>query len=307
MDYLNIRYQKIYFKIQFTESAELPMYKVSMIRGGIGEMLLRGNCISDRQCEKCSFQNECVVERIYYHPMKIVPSYVGKENVGYLYECMDKRTYVEAGDIMTFCLCLFGDVVIHFPAVLQAVYSLGQTGMGINHAHYHIIEVITHRRKKVVQGNQVYLHNMAPEIIADYTDYRIKQNSGNEFEIIFLTPWTQKYEKEFIKEMHPEAFIRAVYRRIYLLNCMEGIEMEEQCPYEGTIQLLEQKSYNVTVPRYSNRQNTKIYLHGIQGEMRVRIENMELLRFILAGELLHIGKNSSMGFGQYRIWAVPDS
>lgn len=301
MDYLNIRYQKIYFKIQFTESAELPMYKVSMIRGGIGEMLLRGNCISDRQCEKCSFQNECVVERIYYHPMKIVPSYVGKENVGYLYECVDKRTHVEAGDIMTFALCLFGDVVIHFPAVLQAVYALGQTGMGINHAHYHIIEVITHRRKKVVQGSQVYLHNMAPEIIAGYTDYRIKQNSGNEFGIFFLTPWTQKYEKEFIKEMHPEAFIRAVYRRIYLLNCMEGIEMEEQCPYEGAIQLLEQKSYNVTVPRYSNRQNTKIYLHGIQGEMRVRIENMELLRFIFAGELLHIGKNSSMGFGQYQI------
>ena len=42
----DIRYTKLYFTIQFTEDTMLPKQKVSAIRGGIGEMLLRANCVN---------------------------------------------------------------------------------------------------------------------------------------------------------------------------------------------------------------------------------------------------------------------
>ena len=39
----DIRYTKLTFIVQFTEDTMLPKQKVSAIRGGIGEKLLRAN------------------------------------------------------------------------------------------------------------------------------------------------------------------------------------------------------------------------------------------------------------------------
>ena len=47
----DIRYTKLTFVVQFTEDTMLPKQKVSAIRGGIGEMLLRANCVRGRECE----------------------------------------------------------------------------------------------------------------------------------------------------------------------------------------------------------------------------------------------------------------
>lgn len=52
----DIRYTKLTLVVQFTEDTMLPKQKVSAIRGGIGEMLLRANCVRGRECEKCDFQ-----------------------------------------------------------------------------------------------------------------------------------------------------------------------------------------------------------------------------------------------------------
>lgn len=48
------------------EDTYLPVNKVSAIRGGMGEMLLRSNCIRDRNCAVCDFKGECIVRRTMY-------------------------------------------------------------------------------------------------------------------------------------------------------------------------------------------------------------------------------------------------
>lgn len=53
---LQVRYVKLHFKIMFLDDGTLPVNKVSALRGGMGEMLLRANCIRDRQCSVCDFE-----------------------------------------------------------------------------------------------------------------------------------------------------------------------------------------------------------------------------------------------------------
>ena len=65
-DALNIRYVKLHFEIKFLEDTIMPKNKTSALRGGMGEMLLQANCIMDRDCEHCDFDNECIVRRIMY-------------------------------------------------------------------------------------------------------------------------------------------------------------------------------------------------------------------------------------------------
>ena len=42
-------------------------------------------------------------------------------------------------------------------------------------------------------------------------------------------------------------------------------------------------------------------LHGIEGQMALETIDEEVLPVLLAGELVHVGKNSRFGFGRYQV------
>ena len=264
-EYFDIRYCKIYFKLQFPEAASLPRDKVSMIRGGVGEMLLRQHCLSDRKCSECNFREDCAVPRIYYHPLKIKPKFVTTgESLGYVWECSDKRSFIKAGGNLCVQLILFGNTIIYFQDILQALYSLGVDGMGQENAKFQIVEVRNEQNKSILKYGNIYNKNIMISKLKDY----IKRNGLLQKENIlirFVSPLSLKYRGEFLREYHGRAMMESVLRRIYLLNCMEGniVEMPELLP-EPVI--INQKVKNVQVLRYSNTHKSHITLHGISGE-----------------------------------------
>lgn len=300
-NHMQIRYLKLFVTIRFIEDSNLPKYKVSMIRGGIGEMLLRAYCIYDRNCEECSFQEECIVQRIYYHHLKIVPDYVqGKESLGYLYECNDYRTNFHKGDTLTFSIILFGDVVIYASTIIQAIYRLGMFGIGSGCVPFQVDTIKNQRKEQILQDGCLYIDRLKPDQIQDYIKNRIQQEKEAK-KVKFLMPLTLKYERKKQREFSANALADSIYRRIYLLNCMEGIEMERRCPFRDSWKILEQKTEVVKIPRYSNTAKECIYLEGIKGSFLIEEIEEEFLPYLYAGELVHIGKNTSMGFGQYKI------
>ena len=85
---LQVRFVKLHFTAAFCEDSILPRDKVSAIRGGMGEMLLRMNCVRDRQCGTCDFDRECTVQKILYSPFDRKPDFVTTDGgVGYVLEC----------------------------------------------------------------------------------------------------------------------------------------------------------------------------------------------------------------------------
>ncbi len=48
---LDIPYIRLGFFAELTEDTQLPPAKTAALRGGMGEMLLTQNCVSDRKCE----------------------------------------------------------------------------------------------------------------------------------------------------------------------------------------------------------------------------------------------------------------
>lgn len=103
-----------------------------------------------------------------------------------------------------------------------------------------------------------------------------------------------------------EAIVSNLARRVYLFNCFVGREMD---PEEFTDHLMEnlpiiveQDTRKRRVTRYSSRQQSRMQLQGIQGNVYLgEWPDEDLLRCLLAGEILHIGKNTSFGFGRYRV------
>ena len=123
---LSILYIKLQFNLLFEEDTILPEEKVSALRGGMGEMLLRQNCVSDRICEECVFESACIVRKTMYTYMEKKPSFMqGNDSVGYLIECEDYRKNIKAGDTVTFYLTLFGNNIVYFGQYVQAFSQLG--------------------------------------------------------------------------------------------------------------------------------------------------------------------------------------
>ena len=50
---LNIRYIDLKFTLMIQKNGILPKFKTSALRGGMGQMLLKQNCIRDERCECC--------------------------------------------------------------------------------------------------------------------------------------------------------------------------------------------------------------------------------------------------------------
>lgn len=300
-----IRYQIYCFILRIKENSTLPVNKTSMFRGGIGEMLLRKYCLYNRDCENCGFKEACIVPNIFYHRFRIRPEFAqGKESEGYIIDCTDLRESFEVGDYLEFSLTLFGDVIVYISTIMDAVYMLGQAGVGTDNVHYDVVRIRNSDGEIIMKDNQVYLRNAAPLLLGDYIDKRMDglDISGDEACVQFklMSPCSIKSKGELIYEFDADALANSIYRRVYVLNCFEGNEIDRYYENDSPLEILEQTSRKVTVSRYSSTHRKKLYLTGFVGEAKLKVK-VEFLPYIIAGEILHVGKNTSMGFGKYLI------
>ncbi len=299
-----IRYIKLHFTIRFLEDSVAPKYKTSALRGGMGEMLLRANCIRNRECESCDFERECLVRRILYSKMEIQPPFMTKgDSVGYVLECENYQTDFQAGDEIKFNLILFGKTIVYFSQILNAFYALGQMGLGRERSRFEIVSVTNTKGTPILQNENVEMRYYQVETVEDYVNYRLQKQQKTEapFIIKFQSPLTLKYQGVYLKEFQMEALYEAIRRRIYMLDCFEGIEGEQENERPRLPEIVRQEHHQAEMPRYSNHQQNKMILRGIEGWIEIEEPSEDLKKLLLSGELIHIGKNTSFGFGRYRI------
>lgn len=303
---LNIRYVKLHFTLMFSEPARMPKNKTSAIRGGMGEMLLRANCIRDRKCENCDFYSECIVQRTMYSQFSIKPEFVTTgDSIGYVIECENLEEKFKAGDTLQFNLILFGKTIVYFNQYMQALFALGRVGIGRYQAKFQIVSVTNTKNHPILDGDNIYMEYYMILTVENYVRYRFKEleQQGMEGILNFKTPLTVKYKAEWIQEFHMEAILNAIRRRIFMLDCFEGIETDMDEIYEMVQipHIVCQESRFVGIERYSARQDRKMVLRGLEGYAELDHIPIDILPLLLAGELIHIGKNTSFGFGRYRL------
>jgi len=56
--------------------------------------------------------------------------------------------------------------------------------------------------------------------------------------------------------------------------------------------------------RYSSRQETRMRLGGLVGEVEFEGELAEFLPYLFLGELIHLGKGTSFGLGRYGVEVI---
>lgn len=306
---LQVRFIKLQFTIAFLQESRLPEDKVSAIRGGMGEMLLRMNCVRDRQCELCDFEPECIVQKTMYTKFEKTPEFVTTSgSVGYLLECEDNRRNFKKGETLDFYLVLFGKTIVYFNQFVQAFWEMGrQDGIGRSRARFRIASIRNMEGQSLLEGNFLNMKKYIVHVLYDYMLFR-KMNldmGGLKNKIVFETPLALKYRNEFLQEFQLNAIVGAVVRRIYMLDCLEGIEtgFYDRYRYRDEVlpEFLQQEYCLASVARYSARKNEKMILKGIKGYGLLPELPEEIWQILIVGELVHIGQNTSFGFGRYSL------
>ncbi len=298
---LQVKYIKLHFTLQIAEDSMLPVYKASALRGGMGEMLLRVNCVGDRKCELCEYEPECIVRRVIYSQMRIRPPFMTEgDSIGYVIDCENYKEEFRKGDLLNFDMLLFGRTIVYFGQILQAFQMLGVNGLGKEGTKFRIAQVTNSRRETVMDGRNVFMTRLEATRICDYVSYRIDEGKESA-KLVFHTPLTMKCRGEYCREFNIIDILRGAERRIYMLNCYEGIDTERPDTDDFVPVQISQRAKERKVRRYSTTHDQKITLNGIDGEVELSGIRQEAMEFLLAGELVHVGKNTSFGFGRYSV------
>lgn len=180
-------------------------------------------------------------------------------------------------------------------------------GIGKNQAKFQILDNKNLEGMSILEEKSIDMNKYIVHTLYDYLAFRTIRidtlSNQTKAIMIFDTPLTIKYQNEFIQNFQTDAILSAIRRRIYMLDCFEGIESDISHPDENDIMLkiYHQKCHLTGVSRYSNCKNEKMILRGLKGYALLEGLTEDLLILLLIGELVHIGRNTSFGFGRYHL------
>ena len=118
------------------------------------------------------------------------------------------------------------------------------------------------------------------------------------YPLLFLTPLSMKYRKEYMEQFYAEALVKGAARRVQMLDYYVG--METELPEFTEYPRIRQQTVSPkSMKRYSGTQDSHMTLRGIIGKVSFDSMPEECLDYLIAGELIHIGRNTSFGFGKY--------
>ena len=302
---LQIPYVKLHFEVVFIQDTVLPLNKVSALRGGMGDMLLEAFCVGNGICDQCMFAAECMMQKTMYSQYERKPEFVTEGgSIGYVIECENYEQQFQKGSHLKFNLLLMGKTIAYIHLFLEAFEKLGETGLGVNHSKYEIVTVtnslntIIYANGKLVRAQYQILN------IYDYVVYRQNRLACQmpENKLVFKTPVSLKYQGKYLREFQMEPILIAVSRRLFMLDCYIGLDNNYYQAEEFNIpEIICQNHEQIKVRRYSQRKDKSMVLKGIKGYCVVDQWNPQILPLLLAGELIHIGKYTSFGFGRYRV------
>lgn len=298
----DVRWTRLKFKIELLEDSYLPTQKNSALRGGMGSILMSYFCINKGQCKECLMAENCVVQNIMNPKLEVELPFTKNANTsspGFVIECLDYRNEYKKGDIIKFDLLIFAKTLNYIPQFIFSFDKLGEKGFGKNRAKYRLEGIYSNEDKMIFKDGVFYKENLEILKLNNYIIGREKEINRIK-SIQFITPFRFMKNNKLVDDIDFKDFIISLQRRISILNALEGRVVNNfQMDILG--ELIEKDIYWTEFKRYSSRQKSPMKLGGIKGRIIFSDEINNYKDLVIAGELTHIGKNTSFGLGKYVI------
>lgn len=302
------------FTVRQNEELIIPEYSGSMLRGAFGMALRELSCETRLEnCKECPLKQLCPYVQIFENTAIKDEAHAGNP---YTLR-VPKAQKVKVGGLWQFYMMLIGNVIEHYELVIRAWQKALQQGIG-GLKHRSIGEVI-----RVSNGKNILLDkskNIPLQKIDVQEIDRVKPApelpAVKQLTMSFVSPFRLQQEGKVIYDANAldgHTLIKALYHRVQRLQYDENtaskdlnLEIEDKFELDELL-LNVQISKNlqsVKVKRYSNRQETKLELFGLIGQIHICGDNellQKLIPLLWYGQLLGVGKSTTLGMGQYQL------
>jgi len=238
----------------------------------------------------------------------------------------DKTEYI-AGEELAFRLVLVGRSVAYLPYFVTAFRELGRTGIGRRRAGFELVKVsqvsgaewLAGPGDGTLDGGQmasVFDASLGERVtLAGVEDCCIgagevtqaaKTLSPTRIRVEFLTMTRLKHSDSLRSSPAFHVLVTALLRRVSSLAYFHhGVDLN--LDYSGLVErakevrLAADDTRWVNWTRYSNRQDRSMNLGGLVGGATYEGEVAEFRELLVLGSVVHVGKNTTFGLGQYRL------
>lgn len=298
----NVRYLKLHFTVAAQANCSFPITKAPALRFGIEQQLLTEICDAEYEnCCHCSSSEQCIVRKTMILGSDIKPAFcsVG-DRVGYIVECENNRKYFKRNDKFEFTLVLFGRMILYAKEFSDAVTRLGMKGIGKDSAKFSVESIDDGSGRQITD----YAESEFPyQSLGEYVSFKNKSIAREKVDRIqFMTPTSLKYRKGDKEFFQMENILESIQRRLYILACYEHIDIEELYHLRlSPISIYYQDIQQVCTYWYTEKSKKNVRMNGLAGCIYIGSVQEAEYNLLLAGELLHIGKYTGIGFGRYKL------
>ena len=305
---------RVRFLLKLESPVRLPRFPGSTLRGLLGHGLRKTACITLRNsCDGCRLYSRCDYVNFFESP-------ASGETQRKRYSAMPHAWVLETepfpqrekrgmpkSDALSFTLILVGRAVEQLALVVTAMRQAGRLGLGRGNTPFHVEKVLYEQ----VLGSDEW------QSCEDKTGFRpdigvgalpVLPEPAGLTTLRFLTPLRMKHEKRLLRpaDFSMELFLNSLRLRIRELVAIYGLPGQE-CVLPVIPPGLEDAVVETCLEwrdwtRYSNRQKTSMKMGGLLGHLKLESSRLgQWWPLLWYGQWLHVGKQSSMGLGQYEL------
>ncbi|MGH9940108.1 MAG: CRISPR system precrRNA processing endoribonuclease RAMP protein Cas6 [Blastocatellia bacterium] len=315
---------RLEFVLRAEETAELPNFLGSTLRGAFGYALKRAACLSPgRICQTCPLPHDCWYAWLFETVMPPYALEVTQQRDAprpfVLTPPLDRQwrdgMQLRRGAEIAFTMTLFGSAINGSIYAAHAIGEMAERGLGSRRGRFSLREIhaLDKEGKRISLGYNVSDRQFDPLGIEAHRLSKMIETrlatlpTTDRVKLRFLTRARLRVQGQLQDEFRFSTLIRFLWRRAFLMLAVHGSEIPTlnkeamlQCADE--VNTLASAMMKHEVWRRSNRQGRQLPQDGFLGE--VVFEGKDLPAFLpllLAGELLHVGSGATFGLGKYEI------
>lgn len=292
---MNLPYLTTTYAVHMEERLTLPPYSGTAIRGALGESLRAEVCSTGANtCVGCPHLSTCPFGVVWEGGIQAeLPKRFDSPPRPYVFSppLLEEARHFHEFETIRFDLTLFGSATEFAGIITSAAEEISAVGKGRGRG------VVRVERLEGVKGllNAPLSDSVSPRAC----------------KVQFLTPIHLKANGKVLGAFDAEVFTARLVARLELLGLAygDGAELDYQrlSDLAKYVMVKETQLKVHTFERKSRRQEQKIPMEGFTGSVTLQGVHPDLLTIWKLGEVVHVGKQATFGFGMVRVEEVSNA
>jgi hypothetical protein len=293
---------------------QLPTFKGSALRGGFGHAFKETVCVVEhRDCARCLLRTRCAYPYVFDTPVPEgatrMRKYTQAPHPFVLLPPLEEKTRYEPGDSLVFDLTLIGRGSDFLPYFLYTFERLGERrGIGRGRGRFAVDSALwlasDGREVSIYRGDDKVMHSA-------FHAFTVQDLAGPEglvdrLTLTFTTTARIVFGEHLTSTLDFHVLIRTLLRRVSNLAYFHAgtelnLDFRALIAEAQRIETVSSDLRWVDWERYSARQDTRMLMGGVVGQVTYGGNLQGFLPLLRLGEYLHVGKGTSFGLGKYRM------